>query len=173
MPEICENSGRLTGAAGAGRGRGVERLVHDLADGARATAALGAAAETSIDLPGRARTRLRRDGGADIVVGQDVAGTDDHRTNMVPGRHFDTVPRRPRQKKSAVFTGCLNCKTRAFPGASRNFHSARRRPTPQRRPAPRQCRRPHPRPASCRRPRPSPGSPARCRTGGSPAGPGR
>ena len=65
-------------AAATGRGRTVERLVHDLADGARATAALGAAAETSIDLPGGARTRLRRHRGADIVVGQDVAGADDH-----------------------------------------------------------------------------------------------
>jgi hypothetical protein len=42
-----------------------ERLVHEAADGARAAAALGAAAETAIDLADRARP-LRLDGGADI-----------------------------------------------------------------------------------------------------------
>ena len=49
----------VTGAAAASGLGGVERLVHDLADGAGAAAALGAAAETAIDLPGRARLHLR------------------------------------------------------------------------------------------------------------------
>ena len=78
-PKSKGNSGLLVvGAAAAGRGLRAERLVHDVADGARAAAALGAATEAAIDLPRRARTHLRRDGGADIVVTQDVAGTDDH-----------------------------------------------------------------------------------------------
>ncbi|KSV87642.1 hypothetical protein N181_18210 [Sinorhizobium fredii USDA 205] len=57
--------------------RAAERLVHDAADGSRAAAALGAAAETSIDLAGRAQ-RLCLDGGADIVIAQHIARTDDH-----------------------------------------------------------------------------------------------
>src|SRR6516225_5452563 len=42
-------------AAAAGRR---DRVVHDAADGARATAALGAAAEAAIDLPGATRRLL-------------------------------------------------------------------------------------------------------------------
>jgi hypothetical protein len=69
---------RRAGAA-AYRATGAEQgLVHDLADRTRATAALGAAAETAIDLTGGAR-RGRGHGGAHFVVGQDVAGADDHR----------------------------------------------------------------------------------------------
>ncbi len=70
-------------------------FVHDLADGARAATALGAAAETTIDLASGAR-RARVYGGAHFVVGQDVAGTDDH-LNPAPfyglqpqNRHFAT-----------------------------------------------------------------------------------
>ena len=69
----------MVGAAAAGCRGPIERLVHDLADGAGAAAALGAAAKAAIDLAGRARPRLRRDGGADIVVTQNIAGADDHR----------------------------------------------------------------------------------------------
>ena len=64
-------------AAAGGRGA-VERLVHDLADGAGATAALGAAAQATIDLARGARTLLRLTGGTNVLVGQYVAGTDDH-----------------------------------------------------------------------------------------------
>ena len=70
----------MAGTAAAGGRSPFESLVHDPADGAGTAAALGAAAETTIDLPGRTRPRLRRDGGADIVVAQNVAGTDDHET---------------------------------------------------------------------------------------------
>jgi hypothetical protein len=69
-------------AAGAARlGAGAERLVDDALDGARAAAAFGAAAETAIDLlgiPGKVFRAIDRT--ADIVVGQDVAGTNDHKT---------------------------------------------------------------------------------------------
>ena len=67
-------------AAGlAGHGAITERLVDDGLDGARASAAFGAAAETSIDLLGIARQLLGcADGVADIVVAEDVAGTNNH-----------------------------------------------------------------------------------------------
>jgi hypothetical protein len=55
----------------------LSRLIHEAADGARAAAALGAAAQTAIDLAGQARP-LRLDGGADILIAQHIARTDDH-----------------------------------------------------------------------------------------------
>ena len=70
---------RATGAAGLGAG--AERLLDNALDGARAAAALGTAAETAIDLlgiPGEVFRAIDRT--ADIVVGQDVAGTNNHRT---------------------------------------------------------------------------------------------
>jgi len=71
-----------TTAAGTGRRAqrfvgGSERFIHDAPDGTHTTAALGTAAETAIDLAGPAGRR-GGDGAADIFVGQDVAGTDDH-----------------------------------------------------------------------------------------------
>ena len=68
-------------AGAAGLGAGAKRFVDDGLDGARAPAAFGAATEAAIDLlwiarqiPGRA------DGIADIVVADDVTGTDNHET---------------------------------------------------------------------------------------------
>jgi hypothetical protein len=67
------------GAAGTARLRaGAQRLIHDLLDGAGTAAALRAAAETSIDLPRRAWRAGPGDGIADIVVGKNVTGTNDH-----------------------------------------------------------------------------------------------
>ena len=68
-----------------------ERLDHDAADGARAAAALGAAAEKAIDLAGREHP-LRLDGGADILISQHIAGTDDHGAMVLDGDHFRWVP---------------------------------------------------------------------------------
>jgi hypothetical protein len=69
---------RASGAAGLGAG--AERLIDDGLDGARASAALGAAAEASIDLLGIAGKVLGgADGAANIVVAEDVAGTNDHK----------------------------------------------------------------------------------------------
>ena len=63
----------------AGLGAGAERLIDDGLDGARATAALGTATETAIDLLGIARQVFRStDGITHVVVGDDVAGTDNH-----------------------------------------------------------------------------------------------
>src|SRR5215467_4240629 len=69
-------------AAAAGRR---DRVVHDAADGARAAAALGAAAEAAIDLAGGARRLLGADRRAHVVVAQHVAGTDDHGRSAFPG----------------------------------------------------------------------------------------
>ena len=73
------------GAAGAaGLGAGTERLVDDRLDGARAAAAFGTAAKAAINLLGVPR-QVRRctDGITNIVVAQDLAGTDNHRRRRV------------------------------------------------------------------------------------------
>lgn len=69
-------------AAGAALlGAGAEGFVDDGLDRARATAALGAAPEASVDLLRISRqVRSCTHGIPDIVVAQDVAGTDDHET---------------------------------------------------------------------------------------------
>ena len=58
---------------------GAERLFDDVLDGAGAAAALGAAAEAALDLLGAARKDIcRTHGVADVVIAEDVAGTDNH-----------------------------------------------------------------------------------------------
>src|SRR5207244_2287003 len=74
----------LPAARAAATGRR-DRIVHDAADGARATAALGAAAEADIDLPGRSWRLLGADRRTHVVVAQHVARTDDHGRLAVPG----------------------------------------------------------------------------------------
>lgn len=73
---------RLVWAAGtAGLSAGAEGFVDDGLDGARATAAFGAAAEATINLLGIARkVRSGIHGVADIMVAEDVTGTNDHET---------------------------------------------------------------------------------------------
>jgi hypothetical protein len=64
----------------AGLGAGAERLVNDGLDGARAAASFGAAAEAAVDLLGISWKRIRgADSTADIVVAEDVTGTDNHK----------------------------------------------------------------------------------------------
>ena len=63
----------------AGLGAGAERLLDDGLHRASTAATFDAATEAAIDLPGIARKIIRRaDGAADIVVAEDVAGTNDH-----------------------------------------------------------------------------------------------
>src|SRR5262249_39178838 len=69
-------------AAAAGRR---DRVVHDAADGARATAAPGAAAEAAIDLPRAARAPPGPRHPPPRVGAQHVARTDDHGGLAVPG----------------------------------------------------------------------------------------
>ena len=67
------------GTAAPYRASRAERIVHDPLDGAGAASTLSGAAETAIHLAGRAWARGGVfDRGADVVVGEDVAGTDDH-----------------------------------------------------------------------------------------------
>src|SRR5262245_55359957 len=84
-PAAAESGLRGPHAAVAGcRAGAAERLVHHAADGARAAAALGAAAETAIDPAGRARP-LRLNGGADILIAQHIARTNDHGAMALDG----------------------------------------------------------------------------------------
>jgi hypothetical protein len=63
----------------AGLGTGAQRFLDDGLDGPRTAAAFGTATETSVDLLGIAGKAFRAAyRAADIVVGQDVAGTNDH-----------------------------------------------------------------------------------------------
>ena len=55
-----------------------DSFVHDPTDGARATPALGAATKTAVNLAGGARRLLGRERGPNVVVGEHVAGADDH-----------------------------------------------------------------------------------------------
>jgi hypothetical protein len=58
---------------------GTESFVDDGLDSARASAAFNAAAKATIDLLGIARKVFRSvDGIADVVVAEDVAGTNNH-----------------------------------------------------------------------------------------------
>ena len=68
---------RATGAAGLGAG--AQSLVNDGLDGARASATFGAAAEATVDLLGiTGKVGRSIDRAADILVADDVAGTNDH-----------------------------------------------------------------------------------------------
>jgi hypothetical protein len=70
-------------AAAAGLGAGAQRLVDDLLDGTGAAAAFGTAAEAAIDLSRGTRQGVRRRyHRADIVIAQDVAGTNNHETSQ-------------------------------------------------------------------------------------------
>ena len=67
-------------AGAAGLGAGTERFINDGLDGARASATFGATAEATINLLGIARKIFSGpDGMADIVVAEDVAGTNNHK----------------------------------------------------------------------------------------------
>ena len=89
---------RATGTALLGAG--AEGFVDDGLDGARAAAAFGAAAEAAVDLLGVPGKLFRAiDRVADIVVGQDVTGTNDHGS----GRPFGDAP-------SSISNGPAGCK---------------------------------------------------------------
>jgi hypothetical protein len=99
----------------AGPGAGAQRLIKDLLDAAGAAATFGAAAETSIDLTRRARQIIRNgDGGADIVVAEDVTGTNDHGVNSEPvgdAGAIDIEGTAAMQKEKWPFQAIPNCTT--------------------------------------------------------------
>jgi hypothetical protein len=95
-------------AAGtAGLGAGTESLINDGFDGARASATFGAAAEATINLLGMARKVFSGpDGVADIVVAEDVAGTNNHKGGGLIGDAAEPMRYLWRQrdaKEKAVF----------------------------------------------------------------------
>ena len=70
----------------AGFGASTESLVNDDFDSAGASATFGAATEAAIDLLGIARKVFRDvDGTTDIVVAEDVAGTNNHKDGGLIG----------------------------------------------------------------------------------------
>jgi hypothetical protein len=69
----------MRAARTAGLGASSQGLVDNGLEGARASAAFGATTETAIDLLGATGKIIRSaDGVADIVVAEDVAGTNNH-----------------------------------------------------------------------------------------------
>jgi hypothetical protein len=94
-------------AAGAALlGAGAERFVDDGLDGARAAAAFGAAAEATVNLFGISRqVRSCTYGTTDIVVAQDVAGTDNHETAKTLGDATSSIFKRATRckRKSRIF----------------------------------------------------------------------
>jgi len=97
-------SGPAVRASGtAGFGASAERLVDNGLDGARASAALSAAAEAAVDLLGITRKLFGGPNGiADIVVAEDVAGTDNHES----GRPICDA-------KSEIFKTAAGCKRKS------------------------------------------------------------
>jgi hypothetical protein len=92
---------RATGAAFLGAG--AKRFVDDGLDGARAAAAFGAAAEAAVNLLGIPRqVRGCTYGTSDIVVAQDVAGTDNHETAKTLG-----------DATSSIFKSATRCKRKS------------------------------------------------------------
>lgn len=106
--------GAVRAAGAAGLGAGTQRLLDNALDGARAAAAFGAAAETAIDLLGIAGEVFRTiDRTADIVVGQDVAGTNDHKTagSSVMRCLIDIEDDEGMQKEKPHFEAIPNCRS--------------------------------------------------------------
>jgi len=82
--EVRNHLAAVRASGAAGLGAGTEGVVNDGLDGTRASATLGAAAETAVDLLGIARELFRRvDGVTDIVVAEDVAGTNNHENGQI------------------------------------------------------------------------------------------
>jgi hypothetical protein len=100
-------------AGAASLGAGAQRLVDDRLDGARAAAALGTATETAINLLGIPGEIFRAlDGVTDIVIGKDVAGTNDHESSeglVSETELFDIEDRDGMQKEKRGFQAIPNC----------------------------------------------------------------
>jgi hypothetical protein len=91
----------------AGLGASTESLLNDGFDSAGASATFGAATEAAIDLLGIARKVFRDvDGATDIVVAEDVAGTNNHIDGGLIGDAKPSRYLRPRRdaKGKTVFS---------------------------------------------------------------------
>jgi hypothetical protein len=103
--------------------RSGKRLVHDAADGARASPALGAATQAMIDLPrGTRRIGAVRQRRTHVMVGEHVAGADNH-LNKSPANWYDLKP--------SLAHGYFDCKDKIsfiailiFPGRNTSWVTA-------------------------------------------------
>src|SRR5262249_27354664 len=150
--------------------------IDNAADRARATAALGAAAEAAIDLARGARCLAAIERRADVLIAQHVARTDDHGdqgswavvSSLCNYRYMR--PRRQAKTKRRFFSysNVRLARARDRRASSRFSQAAATGETPPpegRRvrggwAGQRRCRRPPPPPPPCRRPRPRPRPPA-------------
>ena len=106
-------------ASGQARlGAGAQRFLDNGLDCTRATAAFSAATETSVDLLGTAgKVTSAAYCAADIVVGQDVAGTDNHEKGgpvwlFGSGSVIFDIEEPPRmQKEKPRFEAIPNCRS--------------------------------------------------------------
>jgi hypothetical protein len=91
-------------------------VVHDLPDRVHAAAALAAATEATMDLAGAAcvpAIGIQR--APDVVIGEDVAGTDDHGISAVPMMTVRTLDKQEigrKQKENACFEAIPNSVSR-------------------------------------------------------------
>jgi hypothetical protein len=95
-----------------------ERFVHDLLDGARATSALGATAQTIVNLPGGTRKAFAGHRASHVVIGDDVAGTNNHGSmlgNPVKTWGIDNSRRHGMQSQRGYFQAIPNWDAIAFP----------------------------------------------------------
>jgi hypothetical protein len=110
---IVIRDGLVMPAAGkAAIDAGAERLLDDRGDGPRTTATFGAATETAINLLGIPGKLVRiGDGMPDVVVAQDVTGTNNHeKTAVLPwSGGIDIEVQRAMQKEKRPFEGIPNC----------------------------------------------------------------
>jgi hypothetical protein len=90
---------------------GAEGFGDDLLDGPGTATAFSTAAETAVNLLGRTRQLVRGGhGGADVVIGQYVTGTDDHGKLADPmwNAIIDIGPSRATQRKNRHFQAIPN-----------------------------------------------------------------
>lgn len=99
---------RLVGTSGmAGPGASAKRVIDNAFDRPRTSAAFGAAAETAVDLLWMAGKIFRgADGVADIVVAEDVTGTNNHENGarLSLMRHHRYSRKRREAKAKTVFS---------------------------------------------------------------------
>jgi hypothetical protein len=91
--DCVEKSGLVTVGLATGLLAPGKRFIHDAADGARASPALGAATQAMIDLPrGTWRFGAVRQSRAHVMVGEHVAGANNHLNKSPATNWYDLKP---------------------------------------------------------------------------------